>query len=592
MEDDDDKTEVEGQLTAESIKLISESMGISSLNDEAINLLIDDGTYRLKQLAQESAKFMQHSKRRKLITGDIDNALHVQNIEPLYGFGSKEFIPFRFASGGGRELYYYKDPEIDLNEIVSSQLPRIPVDVTIKAHWLSIEGLQPAIPENPPPVPIQVQAKDSRSVQATVIPTGPKAPKPQLSKTADKGKKQVAVKKKNVDTAADAAEDKNQKTKPQVTHELSMEQQLYYKEITEACVGSCESRRAEALQSLSTDPGLYQMLPRFSTFISEGVRVNVAQNNLVLLIYLMRMVKALLDNPTLYLEKYLHELIPAVMTCIVSKQLSPKPDTDNHWALRDFGSRLIAQVCRSFNSTTNNVQTRVTKTYCKALHQEKASLSTHYGAITGLAELGQEVIKVLILSRLRIESALIKQGQEGVDPVEKNAAENLKNLLLKHCPGVLLRIRLPPDSPEQYEKEFGGMGRLLCTKVSQMRQTINAMKKPSTLTVRTVPGVLTPGSTMPTTPTTPGASPVKSVTATTPGVFTVSLASLKTGQPTTPKGSTPTTPTSGGMVLGLLPTGMTSSSTGQPRISSPGTPKTPTSVVTSTSNTTPGGPGT
>ena len=52
MEDDDEKVEVEGQLTAESIKLISESMGISNLNDEVINLLIDDGTYRLKQLAQ------------------------------------------------------------------------------------------------------------------------------------------------------------------------------------------------------------------------------------------------------------------------------------------------------------------------------------------------------------------------------------------------------------------------------------------------------------------------------------------------------------------------------------------------------------
>lgn len=91
----------------------------------------------------------------------------------------------------------------------------------------------------------------------------------------------------------------------------------------------------EALQSIATDPGLYQMLPRFSTFISEGVsiifffllhkntshcfslsgrfylvfpsskvRVNVVQNNLALLIYLMRMVKALMDNPTLYLEKY------------------------------------------------------------------------------------------------------------------------------------------------------------------------------------------------------------------------------------------------------------------------------------------------
>lgn len=40
------------------------------------------------------------------------------------------------------------------------------------------------------------------------------------------------------------------------------------------------------------------------------------------------------------------------------------------------------------------------------------------------------MVKVFILSRLKIESPLIKQAQEGVDPVEKNAAENLKNLLL------------------------------------------------------------------------------------------------------------------------------------------------------------------
>ena len=39
---------------------------------------------------------------------------------------------------------------------------------------------------------------------------------------------------------------------------------------------------------------------------------------------------------------------------------------------------------------------------------------------------------MFILSRLKIESALIKQAQEGVNPVEKNAAENLKNLLLVH----------------------------------------------------------------------------------------------------------------------------------------------------------------
>ena len=39
------------------------------------------------------------------------------------------------------------------------------------------------------------------------------------------------------------------------------------------------------------------------------VKVNVVQNNLALLIYLMRMVKSMIDNPTLYLEKYVSDLI-------------------------------------------------------------------------------------------------------------------------------------------------------------------------------------------------------------------------------------------------------------------------------------------
>lgn len=93
------------------------------------------------------------------------------------------------------------------------------------------------------------------------------------------------------------------------THELSVEQQLYYKEITEACVGADEGRRAEALQSLACDPGIHEMLPRMCTFIAEGVKVNVVQNNLAILIYLMRMVRALLDNPALYLEKYVSSFI-------------------------------------------------------------------------------------------------------------------------------------------------------------------------------------------------------------------------------------------------------------------------------------------
>lgn len=452
-------------FSIESIKVIAESIGIASLQDEAAKEMSDEISFRLKHIIQDAAKFMHHGKRIKLMPSDIDSALRSKNLEPQFGFKNPDYTPFRFASGGGRELHFLEEAEVDLNDLISNSTPKAPYDVTLRSHWLSIDGIQPTIPENPPPATKSMQKLES------VDPIN-KKPLKETSGKPTTGKQKL----KNVETV---------QIKQLATHELSVEQQLYYKEITEACVGSDEARRAEALQSLASDPGLHEMLPRMCTFIIEGVRVNVVQNNLALLIYLMRMVKALLDNQSLFLEKYLHELIPAVTTCIVSKQLCVRLEYDNHWALRDFASRLMAQICKNFNTSTNNIQTRITRMFTNALNQgDKMPLSSLYGALQALSELGPEVVRIFILPRVKMIGARLEQYSESsmAANVDKLATGHIKTLIVKALVPVLKSIRSVPDLIEEYKQDYGYLGGLLHSGVSKARTLPNSSATTTSVT--------------------------------------------------------------------------------------------------------------
>lgn len=117
---------------ADTIKDVSEAVGIANLSDGVAKSLAMDVEYRIHQVLQEALKFMKHAKRTVLTTADISHALRVLDIEPLYGYDTTRPIRFGEASlGPGQPMFYVEDDEIDFEKLVNAPLPKVPREVSM-----------------------------------------------------------------------------------------------------------------------------------------------------------------------------------------------------------------------------------------------------------------------------------------------------------------------------------------------------------------------------------------------------------------------------------------------------------------------------
>lgn len=159
------------------------------------------------------------------------------------------------------------------------------------AHWLAVEGVQPAIPQNPTP-------SESRA------------------ETTSKGST-------TNNSVAALGSTENTNVKPLVKHILSKELQLYFEKVCSAILDEHnDSLRAAALSSLRHDPGLHQLLPYFVQFISE--KVTHGLKNLFILGMMMQFTWAILENENLFVEPYVKSqsapLNPKVVLLTISNR--------------------------------------------------------------------------------------------------------------------------------------------------------------------------------------------------------------------------------------------------------------------------------
>ncbi|CAI7782414.1 unnamed protein product, partial [Closterium sp. NIES-54] len=134
----------------ESVQVAAHSIGIASLGDDVAAALAPDVEYRMREIIQEAVKCMRHSRSTTLTTAHIAAALSLRNVEPLFGLAAADSVRFRRAVGHS-DVVFLHDPTLPLSQVVEARVPCAPADVSVAAHWLAVDGTQPATPENAPP---------------------------------------------------------------------------------------------------------------------------------------------------------------------------------------------------------------------------------------------------------------------------------------------------------------------------------------------------------------------------------------------------------------------------------------------------------
>eukprot|EP00835_Amoeboradix_gromovi_P002368 NODE_133_length_18153_cov_0.298050.p4 type:complete len:434 gc:universal NODE_133_length_18153_cov_0.298050:1726-3027(+) len=429
-------------LSKDHVLVLAESLGLS-VDDSVAAVIANDVEYRVRQIIQDSRKFQVHSKSPILMAEDINSALSARNSEPIYGFVS----PATFKSIPQQSLYYLHDEEIDLEQLLRLQAPKLPPPISWHAHWLAVEGQQPMIPENP--LPSDVKASTFRPA--------------------------VEEENKTLDTVI----------KPMLSHVMTKEASLYYEKII-SYMSQDQKAVDFALQQVKSDGGLQQMLPYFIRWICDQIQAHF--HNFKKLNNMIEFTKALYANPELFIEPYLHQFLPLLLSCVLAKSVASSGD---HWALRRNAATVVHLFVAKYSVHYPTLKPRLAKTFMLALLDSSKCIATKYGAILGINIIGAEAVRVLLIPNLPKISEDIEASME--DDKEKLKSELIKSIALnlahlkKTYDGITIKDTsssilgdlkfISNPSIEQFEKEFGIFGKEIYATVIKTLEELNRVNK-------------------------------------------------------------------------------------------------------------------
>ncbi|GHJ85581.1 hypothetical protein NliqN6_1983 [Naganishia liquefaciens] len=507
-----------GIYPATTVKDVAESLAIDEIDDDTCRAIAGDVEYRINQVIGQAQKFMRHAKRTTMMPQDIEHALQALNVQPLlhppYPLHKPSFVPVYTdgtasssstqppsSSSAQPQLYFLRDEEIDLVSYLRGVHPAAAsttihgrniglggaarrgknAGVRWRAHWLAVEGVQPLIKENPIS---QIQETGTVAAPPVVASSSATAAAVAAAPTAAHAS---AARKRKLQASMAAAK----------TH-LSQELLLFFTRITDALIpnpaaavirptgeaassaaaaaapppqevemSDAERSRTAALATLLTDPSLSDLLPYLVRWLSEMIMVSISGGTegrtTAELGYLLDGMQALIANPALFIEPYLHQMLPPIMSILLSVPLGNAPapsltaSTTSTYALRQKASDMLGTLMKTYGPDYETLIPRVTQTLQKALASPASFKSTtptgilatrqvvsshgrYQGALLGLSKISSQA---LLRSLLGGEARGLKALGEQLESAPLTERESIVQLTMD-----LLRQNLAKDESE------------------------------------------------------------------------------------------------------------------------------------------------
>ncbi|KAF3919171.1 hypothetical protein ABW21_db0209732 [Orbilia brochopaga] len=394
-------------ISTDTVRDNAESVGLK-LDDDIAAFLASDTEYRLRQVITAAVDVMKQANRTYLHTNDIVTAARLLDIDPPLGYQSNQPLRWGEASlGAGQPLFYIEDEEVDFEKIINAPLPKVPREVTVTAHWSAIEGVQPLVPMNPSPA--EARMNDLAPKGATTT-----------------------------HALGAVGNSENTTVKPLAKHIIAVELQMFFEKVTTAITNQDNERlREAAMSAIRTEPTIHQLLPYFVQYVCERVTHDM-KSDLFIMRAMMDICAALFENESLQVEPYVVPLCPAIITCLIAKQLGP--DANNQlstYPLRDYAASIIGTICKRFGESSHDLKARLARSFLKNFIDNTKPYATHYGSILGLSNMGViDAIRVLILPNVKVFEEFIRDEINGDGPKKAEAQACLNALV-----GALKQLR-------------------------------------------------------------------------------------------------------------------------------------------------------